>query len=253
MKTLLSIVIPTLNEEKYLPLLLGDLAHQSRKDFEVIVVDGNSEDTTIQKAHDFKKKLTLHVEKVIRRNLSFQRNTGVDLAKGEYVLILDADTRIDDSFVKTVTDEIKKNRALIYLPIILPITTKLLYRIIFKISNLLVVLSQHWSRPLPTQAAMIFNRDFFISLGGYRVHNTQDNKKYFPEDHDIMQRAKKTGVQAKALQEVQVKVSQRRFDQRGALVIMFTYLISAIQMTLFGKMKNSRMDYEMGGHVYGHQ
>ena len=41
-----SIVIPTLNEENYVGSLLSDIARQTRKAHEVIVVDGNSQDAT---------------------------------------------------------------------------------------------------------------------------------------------------------------------------------------------------------------
>jgi len=41
-----SVIIPTLNEEKFLPNLLRSLADQSKKDFEVIVVDDCSKDKT---------------------------------------------------------------------------------------------------------------------------------------------------------------------------------------------------------------
>ena len=43
----LSIIIPTLNEEKYIGKLLDCLSRQSFKDFEVIVVDGKSLKTKI--------------------------------------------------------------------------------------------------------------------------------------------------------------------------------------------------------------
>jgi len=56
MKPFFSIVIPTLNEEKYLPNLLNDLTKQKEKDFEIIVVDGKSEDRTIDIAIKYKKK-----------------------------------------------------------------------------------------------------------------------------------------------------------------------------------------------------
>jgi glycosyltransferase involved in cell wall biosynthesis len=46
----LSIVIPTLNEEKYLPRLLQSLDCQTIKDFEIIVADANSRDATRQVA-----------------------------------------------------------------------------------------------------------------------------------------------------------------------------------------------------------
>jgi glycosyltransferase involved in cell wall biosynthesis len=40
----ISIIIPTLNEEKYLPKLLTDFKKQKNKNFEIVIVDGHSED-----------------------------------------------------------------------------------------------------------------------------------------------------------------------------------------------------------------
>jgi len=50
-KPFFSIIIPALNEEKYLPHLLDDLTKQTFRDFEVILVDGNSSDATVAKAN----------------------------------------------------------------------------------------------------------------------------------------------------------------------------------------------------------
>ena len=49
-KSFFSIIIPALNEAKYLPHLLDDLSDQTFQDFEVIIVDGNSNDQTVAKA-----------------------------------------------------------------------------------------------------------------------------------------------------------------------------------------------------------
>ena len=56
-KPFFSIIIPALNEEKYLPLLLSDLAKQTMRDFEVVVVDGKSEVKTVVTAKSFAKSL----------------------------------------------------------------------------------------------------------------------------------------------------------------------------------------------------
>ena len=50
MSVLFSIIIPTLNEEKYLPHLLSDIDHQITKEYEVLVVDAASTDKTKEKA-----------------------------------------------------------------------------------------------------------------------------------------------------------------------------------------------------------
>ena len=48
---IISIIIPTLNEERFLPLLL-DAIRQQEADCEVIVVDGGSQDRTLEIARD---------------------------------------------------------------------------------------------------------------------------------------------------------------------------------------------------------
>lgn len=69
-----SICIPALNEELYLPRLLGGLSKQTYKNFEVIVVEGNSDDDTKKVASKYKDKLDLKVFTVSKRSPSFQRN-----------------------------------------------------------------------------------------------------------------------------------------------------------------------------------
>src|SRR3989344_6170157 len=100
MAPFISVIIPALNEEKYIPRLLEDLTKQSEKDFEVIVVDGNSEDQTAEKAVKYQRKYTLKLVTTKKRNLAYQRNLGVKHANGQYVIFLDADTRIGKHFIQ---------------------------------------------------------------------------------------------------------------------------------------------------------
>ena len=93
-KPFFSIVIPTLNEESSLPKLLSDLSLQTFKNFEVIIVDGNSEDKTIIKSKYYSKQfisLTIITSKT--RNVSTQRNKGGKIAIGKYIVFMDADER----------------------------------------------------------------------------------------------------------------------------------------------------------------
>jgi glycosyltransferase involved in cell wall biosynthesis len=106
-----SIVIPTLNEEKYLPKLLTDLVKQTLQDFEVIHVDGSSEDKTTKVARDFAKKLKLKTKVVKKRNVAFQRNAGAKLAKGEWLIFMDADNRLRSSFLQKIKQQLVENPA----------------------------------------------------------------------------------------------------------------------------------------------
>src|SRR5258705_12413818 len=98
-----SVIIPALNEEKYLPLLLQDLADQSTQDFEVIVIDGRSTDKTVENTLKFKKKLpslTILSSKI--RNVSVQRNLAAQKSNGKYLLFNDADNRLPKDFLAVV-------------------------------------------------------------------------------------------------------------------------------------------------------
>ena len=94
MKPFFSIIIPTLNEEHFLPLLLSDLERQKDKNFEIIIIDGASVDKTREIAKEFSKRLSLTIHEVNKHNVSFQRNIGAKKAKGAYIIFLDADSCI---------------------------------------------------------------------------------------------------------------------------------------------------------------
>jgi glycosyltransferase involved in cell wall biosynthesis len=101
-KPFFSIVIPTLNEEKCLPLLLSDLAKQTYENFEVIHVDGNSEDKTIEESKKWKKRIYLKIEKTKIRNVSHQRNLGGKKTRGEWIIFMDADNRLPKYFLQGI-------------------------------------------------------------------------------------------------------------------------------------------------------
>src|SRR3989344_7060609 len=88
-----SVVIPTLNEEKYLPKLLKCLREQLDKDFEVIVVDGSSDDKTVERAEGVK------IIASKKRNVSYQRNLGAKAARGKWLVFLDADVSIPANYL----------------------------------------------------------------------------------------------------------------------------------------------------------
>ena len=104
-----SIVVPTLNEENFLPLLLEDLAQQSYQDFEVIHVDGNSEDKTLAVAQLHAKKINLRSLQTEVRNVSHQRNMGATAALGTWVIFMDADNRLPNYFLDGIRYKIAKN------------------------------------------------------------------------------------------------------------------------------------------------
>lgn len=111
-KIIFSIVIPTLNEEKYLPRLLKDLSQQSfpKELFEVIHVDGSSDDKTVKKATEFQKLINIESIVVKQRNVAIQRNKGATESKGKWIIFMDADNQLPSYFLDGIKYQLAKNK-----------------------------------------------------------------------------------------------------------------------------------------------
>lgn len=87
-----SIIIPAYNAQLYIEECLESIISQSFSDIQIIVVDDGSTDSTPRIVEDFAKKdprITLLEQK--NQYAGVARNTGMEIAEGEYLLFLDAD------------------------------------------------------------------------------------------------------------------------------------------------------------------
>ena len=90
---MLSIIIPTLNEEEYLPRLLDSIKKQRFTDYEIIISDAGSSDKTLPIAQ-------MHGCRIAEGGLPAKgRNNGAKIAKGDILFFLDADTILPDDFL----------------------------------------------------------------------------------------------------------------------------------------------------------
>jgi len=93
-----SIVIPTLNEAECLGRTLRQLSILNPPAWEVLVVDGGSEDETVTIAH----KAQVRVIDSQGRGRSVQMNQGAEAATGEILCFLHADTSVPDDLVAVI-------------------------------------------------------------------------------------------------------------------------------------------------------
>ncbi len=82
-----SVIIPTWNGERYLGAALDSVFAQTVQPFEVIVIDDGSTDNTAQVARAY----PVHLEICTHQGAAAARNTGVTLARGDYIALLDQD------------------------------------------------------------------------------------------------------------------------------------------------------------------
>ncbi len=244
MSPFFSIIIPTLNEEHYLPKLLNSLLNQSDKDFEIIIVDGYSKDKTKEVVDKFQKKLPITFFKYKGSNVAVQRNYGAKYSNGKYLIFLDADTGIYKSFIKNLKKSIDKQKGLVFIPQIIPDENTAQSQIAFRVSNFLIELSQSLNKPLSSGGNMILEKNFFRLIGGF------NEKLYISEDHELIQKANFWGVRARYLKNIKVKFCLRRLKREGQLLVLYKYLLAIAHMLIKGDIKKKIFDYKMGGEDY---
>ncbi len=95
---LFSIIVPVYRVEEYLHQCVDSVLSQSFKDFELILVDDGSDDGSPQICDEYAvKDERVRVIHKANGGASSARNTGLDIACGEYVLFLDSDDYWDDN------------------------------------------------------------------------------------------------------------------------------------------------------------
>jgi len=106
----ISIIIPIYNiQKKYLKQSIDSIFKQNFKEFEIILVDNKSNDTTPQLLDyyvaRFNKITVIHIMK--NEMKSFIKNSGLDFVTGEYLMFLDYDDIINPSLFEIAYKEIK--------------------------------------------------------------------------------------------------------------------------------------------------
>ncbi len=102
---LVSIIIPCYNYGRYLGEAIESAIGQTYHPIEIIVVNDGSTDNTIQVASQYPVSLFNQEN----RGASATFNQGIDLAKGEYIIILSADDKLGPQFVEKTVNLIQKN------------------------------------------------------------------------------------------------------------------------------------------------
>jgi glycosyltransferase involved in cell wall biosynthesis len=107
---LVTISIPTYNSAPFLKTCLDAIKKQSYKNIEINIVDGNSKDSTLQIAKEYKIKDIIIYEKA----LLGARYEGVKHAKGEFVLLLDSDQILESDAIERAVELSEKFNSVVF-------------------------------------------------------------------------------------------------------------------------------------------
>ncbi|MFH7880637.1 MAG: glycosyltransferase [Candidatus Aenigmatarchaeota archaeon] len=233
---IISVVIPTLNEEKYIENTILSLKWQNFNfPYEIIISDSNSKDKTVEIAKKYVNKIVITKEKGIAKG----RNIGAKYAKGKYLVFLDADTILLPNALKELYKEIrKKDVSLVSLPV-LPSTFDVTFILYYMFYDVFSKTTLKLKNPQVAGMIMCCKKDDFFKVGGFEENNI------VVEDYEFSKKMKKVG-KVRIVDSSLALTSPRRLRKwgkfRGALKYLFLYLAY-----LFG---STRIANELGKRIY---
>lgn len=104
-----SVIVPCYNLGQYLDETIDSILAQTYQDFKIIIVnDGSTDGDTIEllKTYNKPKTQVIHTE---NQGPSAARSAGIPLAKGQYILPLDADDLIGDTYLEKAVEVLDKD------------------------------------------------------------------------------------------------------------------------------------------------
>lgn len=174
MSPMVSIIVTTKNEEKNIENCLRSVKEQTYKNIELIVVDNFSEDKTVENAEKYTTKVYLKGPE-----RSSQRNYGVQVSCGKYLLYLDADMILSPSVIEECVEKCEVNNIdALYIP----------ERIIgegfwIKVRDF----ERSFYNGTVIDAVRFIRKDLFERIGGF------DENLTGPEDCDLDRRIREVG------------------------------------------------------------
>ena len=224
---MISVIIPTLNEEEYLPVALRAIKRQGIKDIEIIVADAGSKDKTVQIAKSFGCK-------VVKGGMPGRgRNEGAKVAKGDIFVFLDADANLPRNFLKDFLKEFERRRldvagCLMKIP-----SKKRIYRVFERLYKLYFKSTEKFY-PHATNCIVV-KKWLHKEIKGF------DETIKLGEDFKYIQEASKKGKFG-FLTNVWFHISPRRAEQDMAKIIT-QYFLAEVYMTFIGPIRTDIFKY----------
>ena len=236
----LAIVIPTLNEEKFIGILLDSIFAQTVWPKEIVIVDATSADKTIEEIEKRQKILPqLKYFQVPKSTISAQRNFGSKMTGSTGILFLDADMKLEDrNTLQKYFDEIRVKLPDIASSTVLPLSTSWKDRVVFFNMNLLIKTSKPiW--PWAPGMNIYVKRASFNKVKGF------DGEVRVGEDMDLVQRMVKAGLKFEFLDNPKLYTSVRRFIKEGRRRFIWKIIKGFISVQRRG-FKEAEIEYDFG-------
>jgi len=223
----LSVIIPCLDEERYIEKCLKELTqNQPKQNCEIILVDAGSQDNTLAIAQNF----PCQIVQSTKANRGYQMNEGAKVARGKIILFLHADTLVPPTYLSLITDSIRKTEGF-----------GLFAYDFYPSSGFLKVNAwftrKRWGFTGGGDQALFMVRALFEDIGGYK------EELEVMEDFDLFARLKSTGVKWDIIQKP-LRVSSRKYQYNGYLKVQLVNAMAVIAFRMGINTSSIRKWYE---------
>jgi glycosyltransferase involved in cell wall biosynthesis len=228
----ISIVIPTLQEEKALARTLSQFSSAIRKEFflEIIVSDGGSTDRTVEIANACADRTLEHSNFLPRQTISRGRNLGAAVARGEILIFLNADVILEDpeKFLTIMSRVIQQHyvAAATCNVNIYPEEERFSDWLYHNFFNGYFWLLNMLGMGMGRGECQVIRRSLFEQIRGYNEQLTAG------EDYELFLRLKREGRIA-FVRSLTVFESPRRFRKLGYLWVSLMWLGNALSVLIF--------------------
>ena len=237
---LISVIIPTYNEEKNIKRLLLALKRQTlpRDKYEIIVVDGHSTDRTFEIAKKYADIAVLQGDSLAADGA---RNEGALIAKGKILAMTDADTIPPKHWLERIAINFERNPSVVatcgpIYPIEQTPKAKAYFAFAYNILlRIIVTISRNKLNFFTFGNNSAIRKDVFLKVGGYLEIG-------MAADTEISRRLRKYG-QIVFDKKMYIYSSARRFEKEGYLKLSYKYLIMSIKAPILGKTNYVVKDY----------
>lgn len=229
----LSIIIPTYNEEKYLPKLLQSIKDQNFSDYEVIVADADSTDKTREIAESYGCKV------VKGGSPAVGRNNGAKVASGEYLLFLDADAILTEGYLESALNEFIENDQGIGITQLIPLSDSRRDKLLHDFANLFMRSVESIKPHGAGCYGILTTKKLHEKVNGF------DETYDFGEDSNYIERIGKISL-FKVLRKPKLLISTRRLEKEGLRNLAMIYAKSTLYDFLGKRVTAGELNYNFG-------
>lgn len=228
---MISVIVPTLNEEKLLCRMLKQFTPGilQKYDIELIVSDGGSIDSTVAIARQYATKVVENTPRT-KQTISIGRNRGADHASGELLVFLNADTLVKDidTFFHRVREEIPVDgiAGLTCSVGVYPEEERRVDRMFHGFYNWFFYMMNQVGMAMGRGECHIITRTVFERVRGYAPRIAAG------EDYDMFRRLHKVG-RVKFLRDLVVYESPRRYRKYGYAYVTASWFLNFLAVFFF--------------------